>query len=184
MYKKILLRTAPPGMPVSSATSSQTASLWVPPSQLLQETLPVPQTPSYPSQVSLSARPPLIMVIDDSDTVRKILQTCLGREGFPVVVFPDGVEAMKWLTQPDSRIPNLIILDIGLPKLDGYEVAKQLKAKPQFKDTIIIMLSRRDGMIDRLKGRLVGAREYFTKPFQTQVITDVVKSYVGCPRPW
>jgi twitching motility two-component system response regulator PilG len=123
------------------------------------------------------------MVIDDSDTVRKILQTCLGREGFPVVVFPDGIEAMKWLTQPDSRIPDLIILDIGLPKLDGYEVAKHLKAKPQFKSTIIIMLSRRDGVIDRLKGRLVGAREYLTKPFQTQVITDVVKSYVGCPLP-
>jgi DNA-binding response OmpR family regulator len=123
------------------------------------------------------------MVIDDSDTVRKILQTGLGREGFPVVVFPDGVEAMKWLTQPGSRIPDLIILDIGLPKMDGYEVAKRLKAKPQFNRTTIVMLSRRDGVIDRLKGRLVGAKDYLTKPFKQQDIIAVVKSYVGSPVP-
>ncbi len=122
-------------------------------------------------------------MIDDSATVRKILQTCLGREGFPVVVFPDGIEAMRWLKEPDSRIPNVIILDIGLPKMDGYEVAKHLKAKREFSSTVIIMLSRRDGVIDRLKGRLAGAKEYLTKPFQTQVVTAVVKSYVGSPLP-
>ena len=123
------------------------------------------------------------MVIDDSDTVRKILQACLGREGFLVVVFPDGIAAMKWLTQPDSRIPHVIILDIGLPRMDGYEVAKHFKARPQFNDTVIIMLSRRNGVIDRLKGKLVGAREYLTKPLQMQEITAVVKSYMGSPMP-
>lgn len=181
MYKKVFLRTAPPGM-VAGAISLQTANTWVPSSSYSQ-TSPVPQTP-YSSPSSLSAGSPLIMVIDDSDTVRKIIQTCLGREGFPVVVFNDGIEAMKWLSQPDSRIPHLVILDIGLPKMDGYEVARHFKAKPQFQSTIIIMLSRRDGVIDRLKGRLVGAKEYITKPFQTQVITAVVKSYVGSPIPW
>jgi|SRR5579875_508596 len=182
MYKKISLRTTPAGTPVFSAISSQTASPWVPSSPLLPLS-PGPQPSSFSSQVSLSAGPPLIMVIDDSATVRKILQTCLGREGFPVVVFPDGIEAMRWLKEPDSRIPNVIILDIGLPKMDGYEVAKHLKAKREFSSTVIIMLSRRDGVIDRLKGRLAGAKEYLTKPFQTQVVTAVVKSYVGSPLP-
>lgn len=124
-----------------------------------------------------------VMVIDDSATVRKIIETCLSREGFQVVGFPDGVEAMKWLTQPQSRIPDLIILDINLPKMDGYEVARRLKSKPQFNNTIIIMLSRRDGVIDRLKGRLAGAKDYLTKPFKTQDVISVIESYLGVPAP-
>lgn len=123
----------------------------------------------------------LIMVIDDSTTVRKIVRTCLSREGFSVVDFPDGVEAMRWLSQPNARIPELVILDIGLPKMDGYEVARRLKSKPQFSNTVIIMLSRRDGVIDRLKGRLAGAKDYISKPFKTQDIISVIESYVGIP---
>jgi twitching motility two-component system response regulator PilG len=125
----------------------------------------------------------LIMVIDDSETVRKIIITCLGREGFSIVGFPDGVEAICWLSQPNARIPELVILDIGLPKLDGYEVARRLKSKPQFKNTIIVLLSRRNGVIDRLKGRLAGAKEYISKPFKTQDIISVVESYLGVPAP-
>lgn len=121
----------------------------------------------------------LVMVIDDSTTVRKIIETCLGRQGFQVLGFPDGVEAMRWLMEPTSRVPDLVLLDIGLPKMDGYEVARRLKIKPQFSNTVIIMLSRRDGMIDRLKGRLAGAKDYITKPFKTQDIISVTESYLG-----
>ncbi len=123
----------------------------------------------------------LVMVIDDSTTVRKIIETCLGRQGFEVKGFPDGVEAMRWLTEPGSSVPDLVILDIGLPKMDGYEVARRLKTKPQFNNTIIIMLSRRDGMIDRLKGRLAGAKDYITKPFKTQDIISVTEMHLGGP---
>ena len=121
------------------------------------------------------------MLIDDSATVRKIVETCLGREGFEVKSFPDGVEAMRWLTAPYSRVPNLVLLDIGLPKVDGYEVARRLKTKPQFTHTVIIMISRRNGVIDRLKGRLAGAKDYMTKPFKAQEMTTVVESYLGVP---
>jgi twitching motility two-component system response regulator PilG len=124
---------------------------------------------------------PLILAIDDSVTVRKILETCLTREGFDVQCFPDGVEAMRWFAQPQKRIPDLVLLDIGLPKLDGYEVARRLKSKPQFNRTIIIMISRRDGMIDKLKARLVGAKEYLSKPLKTQDLIAVVESYLGVP---
>jgi DNA-binding response OmpR family regulator len=123
----------------------------------------------------------LVMVIDDSNTVRKIIETCLGREGFEVKGFSDGVDAIRWLAEPDARVPDLVVLDIGLPKMDGYEIARRLKTKPQFANTIIVMLSRRDGVIDRLKGRLAGAREYITKPFKTQEIVALIESYLGIP---
>lgn len=123
----------------------------------------------------------LVMVIDDSPTVRKIVETCLKREGFAVVAFADGIEALQSLTHPQARIPDLVVLDIGLPKMDGYEIARRLKTKSQFSNTIIIMLSRRDGIIDRLKGRLAGAREYLIKPFKTQDLINVIESYLGVP---
>ena len=123
----------------------------------------------------------LIMVIDDSATVRKIIETCLRREGFEVRGFSDGVEAVKWLTEPQAPIPDLVLLDIELPKMDGYEVARRLKTKPRFNNTVIVMLSRRDGVIDRLKGRLAGARDYITKPFKTQDIIAVTQSHLGVP---
>jgi Response regulators consisting of a CheY-like receiver domain and a winged-helix DNA-binding domain len=125
----------------------------------------------------------LVMVIDDSATVRKIIETCLRREGFEVQSVSDGIEALRWFTQPNVRVPDLIILDIGLPKMDGYEVARRLKSKPQMGNTVIIMLSRRDGMIDKLKGRLAGAKDYLTKPFKTQEIVSVIESHLGAPAP-
>ena len=67
--------------------------------------------------------------------------------------------------------------------MDGYEVARRLKSKPQLSHTVILMLSRRDGVIDRLKGRLAGAKEYITKPFKTQDMISVIESYVGIPAP-
>ncbi|MBV9257532.1 MAG: response regulator [Ktedonobacteraceae bacterium] len=120
----------------------------------------------------------LVMVIDDSATVRKIIETCLRREGFEVKTFNDGVEAVKWLTEPQAPVPNLLLLDIELPKMDGYEVARLLKTKQRFHDTVIVMLSRRDGVIDRIKGRLVGARDYISKPFKTQDIIAITQTYL------
>ena len=123
----------------------------------------------------------LVMVIDDSATVRKIVETCLGREGFEVLGFPDGFDAIRWLASPQARVPDLVILDIGLPKMDGYEVARRLKTKSQFSNTVIVMLSRRDGVIDKLKGRLAGAKDYLTKPFKTQELISVIESHLGVP---
>ena len=116
-----------------------------------------------------------IIVVDDSPTVRKILETSLSREGFTVHTFSNGIEMMHWLTKSEGRVPDLIILDICLPKVDGYEVARRLKAKPQFTQSIIVMLTRRDGILDKLKGRLAGATAYLVKPFKTEDIVSVVK---------
>ncbi len=120
-----------------------------------------------------------VICVDDSPTVRKILETCLHREGFMVYTFSDGVEMLRWLTGPEGRIPHLVILDICLPKLDGYTVAQRLRAKRQFANVIIVMLSRRDSVIDRIKGRLAGATAYLDKPFKTQDVVSVVKTQLG-----
>ena len=122
----------------------------------------------------------LIMVIDDSATVRKILEVALTREGFEVVSYPDGITALRAVTTGQlDRVPDLVLLDLKLPKLHGFEVARYLRSKPQWSQTVIVILSRRDGIVDRLKARLVGVHVYVSKPFRTQMIVSVVKGSMG-----
>jgi CheY-like chemotaxis protein len=122
----------------------------------------------------------LVMVIDDSATVRKVLEVTLRREGFHVVSYMNGVEAIQALTEQSmSRVPDLIMIDICLPKLDGYDVARLLKARPHLSNTAIIMISRRDGPLDKLKSRLVGARLHLVKPLTTQSVLEAVRSLLG-----
>jgi twitching motility two-component system response regulator PilG len=122
---------------------------------------------------------PLIMVIDDSTTVRKILAASLRREGYEVISFADGIEAIRWLTYPQSRLPALLILDVGLPKMSGYDIARSFKKKPALAHIIIVMLSGHTSVLDHLKGRLSGAQHYLTKPFKTQDIVAVVEAHLG-----
>lgn len=126
----------------------------------------------------------LVMVIDDSPTVRKIVEVSLRREGLEVVSFPDGIEALRAITNRQiDHVPDLVVLDIDLPKMNGYEIARYLRSKPQWSRTVIVILSRHDGMIDRLKARLAGTQAYLTKPFTTQMIVDVVNNNLGLPMP-
>src|ERR1700736_4182942 len=120
-----------------------------------------------------------VIVIDDSPTICKILETCLHRAGYEVKSFPDGVEALLWLNTAQARTPALVFVDLGLPKLDGYEVIRLLKARPALEGAVLVILSRRDGVIDHLKGRLVGAHAYLTKPFRTQQILAVIQTHLG-----
>jgi len=119
----------------------------------------------------------LIMVIDDSLTTRKIIEVSLRREGYTVVSFEDGIQALQAMTnQKLPRIPDLIILDIDLPKINGYDIARYLRSKPAWKKTMIIILSRHDKMLDRFKARLAGVNMYLTKPFNTQAFLEMVRS--------
>ncbi|MBV9227851.1 MAG: response regulator [Chloroflexi bacterium] len=120
----------------------------------------------------------LIMVIDDSLTVCKIVETCLEREGYKVKSFHDGIEVLRWLMGPEACIPRLMFLDIGLPKMDGYTVIQTLKQMPEFGDTVFVMISRYDGMVDRLKARLAGARGFLRKPFAPQDLIALAQDYV------
>ncbi len=120
-----------------------------------------------------------VMVIDDSLTVRKIMESSLQREGFRAISFPDGLQAMSALSRGEVPVPDLVLLDVGLPKMDGYEIARAFKQKNRLGNTVIIMLSGRDGVFDKLRGRLAGAKEYITKPFKPAEVIAVVRSHLG-----
>lgn len=124
---------------------------------------------------------PDILVVDDSPTVRKIVSVCLQREGYSVHCLENGLVALRWLLEKQSAMPKVLILDIGLPGMDGYELARRIKAKPAFRDMAIVMLSRREGALDRLKGRLAGAKGYLTKPFKTSALVETVQQCLMQP---
>ncbi len=128
---------------------------------------------------TVAPTPKFILVIDDSAVVRRITETALRRAGYETRSFQDGIDAMKWLAEPGSKTPDLIFVDIGLPKMDGYEVIRTFKARPRFVDTTCVILSRRDGMVDKLKGRLAGAKAYMTKPFTTQTLLMTVQTHIS-----
>jgi len=117
-----------------------------------------------------------VVIIDDSIVVRKIIETTLRRAGIACTSYQDGVEALQALRERQHDIPDLIFLDIGLPRLDGYDVLRLLKTSPRFDHTPVFMLSARDGMLDRLKSRLAGARGHITKPFKIQELLYVIQS--------
>ena len=123
----------------------------------------------------------LVMVIDDSITVCKIIEVCLRREGYEVKSFPDGMQAMRWFQSEEASIPGLIFVDLGLPKMNGYSVIRQFRTEPIFDQTIFVIISRRYGRLDKLKGRLVGAHAHLTKPFKTAELLAIVQSYLGVP---
>lgn len=119
-----------------------------------------------------------VMVIEDSPTVRKILEICLRRAGYEVKSFQDGVEALRWLATPAARIPALVLVDLSLPKMDGYDIIRHLKTKSAFEQTVYVIVSRRDGVLDRVKGRLAGAHAYLTKPLKTQELVALLETHL------
>lgn len=118
----------------------------------------------------------LILVIDDSLTVRKILETWLERADYEAKSFEDGVQALRWLNSTEAIIPDLIFVDLDLPKLNGYEVLRRLKVQPALEQTVLVMLSGREGVLARLKGRLAGAHLYLRKPLKQQTILAIVRT--------
>jgi twitching motility two-component system response regulator PilG len=121
----------------------------------------------------------LVMVIDDSLTVRKILEVSLKRAGLDVITFPDGIEALQALTSSNlQRLPDVVILDIMMPKLNGYAFTRIIRSKPYLRHIPILMLTSRDNMISQLRGRIAGANIYMTKPFKAQDVVQTVLSYL------
>lgn len=127
----------------------------------------------------------LVMVIDDSLTVRKILEVSLKRAGLNVVSYSDGIEAIEALTSSAlPQLPSIVILDIMMPRLNGYAFAKLLRSKKYLRHIPIIMLTSRDGMVSHLRGRIAGANVYLTKPFKThEVVATVQRCLKGIPDP-
>jgi len=103
-----------------------------------------------------------ILVIDDSKTIRRTAETLLAKEGCTVFTALDGFDALSKIA--DHR-PDIIFVDIMMPRLDGYQTCSLIKHNVNFRDTPVIMLSSKDGLFDRARGRVVGSEQYLTKPF-------------------
>ena len=115
-----------------------------------------------------------VMVVDDSKTIRRTAEMLLKKEGCDVITANDGFEALSKVV--DYK-PQIIFVDIMMPRLDGYQTCALIKHNQNFNKTPIIMLSSKDGLFDRARGRIVGAEQYLTKPFTKEELVDAVKKY-------
>jgi twitching motility two-component system response regulator PilG len=117
-----------------------------------------------------------VMVIDDSKTIRKSAETLLKKAGCEVVTAVDGFEALAKIT---VHKPDIIFVDIMMPRLDGYQTCALIKNNQNFKATPVIMLSSKDSIFDRARGRIVGSEKYLTKPFSREDLIGAITTLVG-----
>ena len=116
-----------------------------------------------------------VLVIDDSKTIRRSAENLLSKEGYDVITATDGFDALAKIA--DSR-PEIIFVDIMMPRLDGYQTCALIKNNSEFKTTPVVMLSSKDGLFDKAKGRIVGSDQYITKPFSKEELLGTIKTLV------
>ena len=116
-----------------------------------------------------------VMVIDDSKTIRRTAETLLKKEGCEGFTASDGFEALSKIA--DNQ-PQIIFVDIMMPRLDGYQTCARIKNNQLFRSTPVIMLSSRDGLFDKARGRIVGSEEYLTKPFTREELLSAIRRHV------
>jgi twitching motility two-component system response regulator PilG len=121
-----------------------------------------------------------VLVIDDSNTIRRSAEMFLRQAGFDVILAEDGFDALAKIS---DHQPRVIFVDIMMPRLDGYQTCALIKQNPALKTTPVIMLSSKDGVFDRARGRLAGSDRYLTKPFSKEALIDAVNEYVGPAAP-
>lgn len=116
-----------------------------------------------------------VLVIDDSKTIRRTAETLLKKEGCHVITANDGFEALAKIA---DHKPDIIFVDIMMPRLDGYQTCALIKNNSIFKTTPVIMLSSKDGLFDKAKGRIVGSEQYLTKPFTRDELLGAIHEHV------
>jgi len=119
-----------------------------------------------------------VMVIDDSNTIRRSAEIFLAQAGYQVLLAEDGFDALAKIA---DHLPDIIFVDIMMPRLDGYQTCALIKKNPRFSSTPVIMLSSKDGLFDRARGRMVGSNEYLTKPFTKDSLIKAVAAHAGAP---
>jgi twitching motility two-component system response regulator PilG len=137
---------------------------------------PAPPTREAPRRRE-DPRQKTILIVDDSVTIRKLVSMTVTELGFRVIEAADGEEALERIKE--DGVPDLIFLDIMMPGMDGYTLCKELRARKATANTPIIMLSGKDGMFNKMRGRMAGSTHYVTKPFQAEVLLEVLQQY--CP---
>jgi twitching motility two-component system response regulator PilG len=119
-----------------------------------------------------------VMVIDDSNTIRKSAEIFLRPFGCQVILAEDGFEAMSKIVENQ---PDIIFVDITMPRLDGYQTCKLIKNNPIYQSTPVVMLSSKDGLFDKARGRMAGSNDYLTKPFTAEGLLSIIRSYTLQP---
>jgi len=117
-----------------------------------------------------------VMVIDDSNTIRRSAEIFLKNSGCKVILAEDGFDALAKIA---NEHPDIIFVDIMMPRLDGYQTCSLIKRNARYKTTPVIMLSSKDGLFDRARGRMVGSDQYLTKPFTQETLVDAVQTYAS-----
>ncbi len=117
-----------------------------------------------------------VLVVDDSKTIRRTAETLLSKEGCQVFTAIDGFDALSKIA---DHQPDLIFVDIMMPRLDGYETCSLIKHNKMFKATPVIMLSSKDGLFDRARGRIVGSEQYLTKPFTKDELLGAISNQIN-----
>jgi len=125
-----------------------------------------------------SNNPIKVLLIDDSNTIRRSAEIFLRQAGFEVILADDGFDALAKIS---DHQPQVIFVDIMMPRLDGYQTCALIKQNPLLKSTPVIMLSSKDGVFDRARGRLAGSDRYLTKPFTREALIDAVNEYAKAP---
>lgn len=133
---------------------------------------------SFFSTEEIRESPP-VMVIDDSLAVRRVVEISLLRVGIPAISFPDGLAAMAALKAGEVAPPRVLLLDIGLPRMNGYELARTFRSNPAFAQTRIVMLSGHDGIVNRTYARMVGASDFIAKPFRSGDFVRRIRGALG-----
>lgn len=118
--------------------------------------------------------PTKVLVIDDSNTIRRSAEIFLKQGGYEVLLAEDGFDA---LSKVNDHLPDIIFCDILMPRLDGYQTCAIIKRNPKFAATPVIMLSSKDGLFDKARGRMVGSQDYLTKPFTKDQLLQAVASH-------
>jgi len=117
-----------------------------------------------------------VLVIDDSNTIRRSAELFLRQAGYDVILAEDGFDALAKIS---DHQPQVIFVDIMMPRLDGYQTCALIKQHPQLKTTPVIMLSSKDGLFDRARGRIVGSEHYLTKPFTKESLLKAVEAHLA-----
>ena len=117
-----------------------------------------------------------VMVIDDSKTIRRTAETLLKNVGCEVITAIDGFDALAKIV---DHHPHIIFVDIMMPRLDGYQTCALIKNNQTFKNVPVIMLSSKDGLFDKARGRIVGSEQYLTKPFTKEELLGAIRTYVN-----
>ncbi len=129
-----------------------------------------------PSNASRSLSGLKILVVDDSKTIRRTAETLLTKEGCQVFTAIDGFDALSKIA---DHQPDVIFVDIMMPRLDGYETCSLIKHNKIFRKTPVIMLSSKDGLFDRARGRIVGSEQYLTKPFTKDELLGAISNQIN-----